>query len=207
MNLGQTLLAAKSVRADWEYFGFEPNPSCVHYVNALVEANDLDHCAVYPFGIGATTGAVDLRSRTVGGGEGSLVEGILPDSWFGRRIKVAIIEGAFLPPELVAARWGVLKVDVEDAELEVFRTLMPFIERDQPYIVTELLPTYGGNGPMAIRRERQDAVVALLQDAGYQMIRLQADGRREPVTVVEQHSNIEWSNYLFVPSGAAYPLV
>jgi len=200
MNLGQTLLAMKSVRTDWEYYGFEPNPACVYYVHQLIEANDLDRCTVYPFGIGGTTGVVDLRTNTVSGGEGSIVEGILPDSWFGRTVKVPIMAADALPSELVDQRWGVLKVDVEDAELEVFRTLTPFIERDQPQIVTELLPTYGAEGGMALRLERQTAVIELLQDLGYQMFRIHLDGSREALTHVDDHRQITWSNYLFVPT-------
>ena len=38
VNVGQTLLQFRSVSAQ-PYWGFEPNPSCVHYLNALISAN------------------------------------------------------------------------------------------------------------------------------------------------------------------------
>ncbi|MCP4828081.1 MAG: hypothetical protein GY889_04320, partial [Proteobacteria bacterium] len=48
VNLGQTLLAVKSIRADWDYIGFEPNPYCVFYTMNLVKLNALEGCTVFP---------------------------------------------------------------------------------------------------------------------------------------------------------------
>ena len=35
VNLGQTLLAVKSIGEDWDYLGFEPNPCCLFYTCLL----------------------------------------------------------------------------------------------------------------------------------------------------------------------------
>ena len=37
VNIGQTLMKLKSVNPKIEYIGFEPNATCVHYVNKLID--------------------------------------------------------------------------------------------------------------------------------------------------------------------------
>lgn len=200
-NLGQTLLTARSVRADWRYVGFEPNPACAYYVNTLIEANDLRDCTLFPFGIGSQTGAADLRSTNVSGGEGTIVEGVLPDNRFPRSVKVPILGPDALPAELRDLSIGVLKVDVEDSELEVFQALEPLIVRDRPFIVTELLPVYGADSPgMQLRQDRQEQIVALLHQHRYRGYRIHRDGAFELIERIEPHARLAWSNYLFVPN-------
>ena len=36
-NIGQTLIKLKCVNPDTQYFGFEPNPSCVFYMRELIK--------------------------------------------------------------------------------------------------------------------------------------------------------------------------
>lgn len=38
-NVGQTLVKAKLAAPGRTYYGFEPNPACFHYLEALVQAN------------------------------------------------------------------------------------------------------------------------------------------------------------------------
>jgi FkbM family methyltransferase len=203
VNLGQTLLAVKSIRSDWPYFGFEPNPHCVSYVARLIEANRLERCTVFPFAIGADTGVFDLRARSLAGGEGSIVDGFRRDDFYQHTIKVPVLGPGALPEELDEHRIGVLKIDVEGGELEVVRTLEPLIARDRPAVVVELLPTYGGgpDGPGS-RQQRQDELLAILERLDYATIRLHRDGTRELLDTIEPHSRLDWVDYLFVPRGS-----
>ena len=129
VNLGQTLLAVKSIRSDWDYIGFEPNPYCVFYTMNLVKLNTLEGCTIFPFGIGETTGAMDLRLNSLTGGEGSIVAGFRSESDYKRRIKVPILGAEVLPGELLEHKVGVLKVDVEGGELDVFRAMRPVLRK------------------------------------------------------------------------------
>ena len=201
VNLGQTLLAVKSIRPDWEYVGFEPNPYCIFYVMNVVKANDLDACTVYPFGIGESTGAMDLRLNSLTGGEGSIVAGFRSESQYKRRIKVPILGAEFLPHELMERKVGVLKVDVEGGELDVFRAMVPVLEKNKPLIISELLPVGDPASEQGtFRKERQDALLTIFRDLGYRIIRLHIDGSRELLDDIEVHSEIRLSNYLFVPA-------
>lgn len=199
VNIGQTLLAVKSVRPDWPYLGFEPNPVCVFYLNRLIEENALEDCAIYPVGIGESTGVAELRLANLSGGEGTVIPGIRPNSHFSQSIKVPILGPDALPAELMAGPIGVLKVDVEDAELEVFRAVLPLLERDHPVILTELLPFgHAQSAGMRLRRERQEALLGLLLGLGYRAFRLHLDRHREPIDELTPHSELAWTNYLLV---------
>ena len=200
VNLGQTLLAVKSIRSDWEYIGFEPNPYCVFYTMNLIELNALEGCSIFPFGIGETTGAMDLRLNSLTGGEGSIVAGFRSESDYKRRIKVPILGAEFLPGELLEHKVGVLKVDVEGGELDVFRAMTPVLRKHQPLIISELLPIYDTTTEQgSFRKERQDALTGILHDLGYGIIRLHLDGSRERLEEIEVHSEIALTNYLFAP--------
>jgi FkbM family methyltransferase len=200
VNLGQTLLAVKSIRSDWEYIGFEPNPYCVFYTMNLIELNALEGCSIFPFGIGETTGVMDLRLNSLTGGEGSIVAGFRSESEYKRRIKVPILGAEFLPGELLEHKVGVLKVDVEGGELDVFRAMTPVLRKHQPLIISELLPIYDATTEQgSFRKERQDALTGILHDLGYCIIRLHLDGSRERLEEIEVHSEIALTNYLFAP--------
>lgn len=206
VNLGQTLLAMKSVRPEWDYIGFEPNPYCVYYTMNLIEANGIDHCTIFPFGIGERTGAMDLHLNTVTGGEASIVEGFREK--YKRRIKVPILGKDVLPAEVLEREVGVLKVDVEGGELEVFQAMEAVLERDHPIIITEFMPVYDASTKQgAFRQERQDALLSLLLGLGYRLVRLHVDGRRERLDGIEVHGEMKWTNYLLVPEGRAEELL
>jgi FkbM family methyltransferase len=198
VNLGQTLLAAKSIRPDWDYIGFEPNPFCVFYTMKLIEANDLEPCVVFPFGISNSTGAMDLRLNNITGGEGSIVAGFRGEEEYKRQIKVPILGADALPEELETRRFGLVKVDVEGGELEVFQALQPLLERDRPVIITELLPVYDPETKQGrFRQSRQDQLLAIVQELGYRIVRLHLDGSRELLEGIAPHGEIRLSNYLF----------
>ncbi|MEM7145294.1 MAG: FkbM family methyltransferase [Verrucomicrobiota bacterium] len=202
VNLGQTLLAVKSIRSDWEYVGFEPNPLCVFYVRRFIAANKIAGCTVYPFGIGEETGAVDLHVSSETGGEASIVSGFRPDEEYRERIKVPIMGKESLPGELMERSVGVVKVDVEGGELDVFRALGAVLEKERPYVFCEVLPVYDeGTERGRFRLQRQNEVLRIFGQLGYAIIRLHPDGNREKLETIEVHGELAWTNYMFVPEG------
>ena len=202
VNLGQTLLAVKSIGEDWDYVGFEPNPCCLFYTMNLIQLNQLEKCVIYPFGIAGSTGTVDLRLKSLTGGEGSIVPGFRPEEEYRRRIKVPVMGGQDLPEELLDKHIGVLKVDVEGGELEVFEAMRTLIEKNMPLIISELLPVYDAATERgSFRQKRQDVLTGMLGDLGYCIIRLHPDGTRELLEEIEVHGDMTLTNYLFVPAG------
>lgn len=51
-------------------------------------------------------------------------------------------------------RVGIVKIDVEGAELEVVKSLLNLIERDKPIILIEVLPVHSDEN--AFRKDRQE---------------------------------------------------
>ena len=201
VNLGQTLLAVKSIGEDWDYVGFEPNPCCLFYTMNLIQLNQLEKCVIYPFGIAGSTGTVDLRLKSLTGGEGSIVPGFRPEEEYRRRIKVPVMGRQDLPEELLDKHIGVLKVDVEGGELEVFEAMRTLIEKNMPLIISELLPVYDAATERgSFRKDRQDALISMLATLGYGIIRLHPDGTRELLEEIEVHGDMALTNYLFVPA-------
>jgi hypothetical protein len=96
---------------------------------------------------------------------------------------------------------GVLKVDVEGGELDVFRAMVAVLEKNKPLIISEVLPVGDPASEQGtFRKERQDALLTIFRDLGYRIIRLHIDGSRELLDDIEVHSEIRLSNYLFVPA-------
>jgi len=61
VNTGQTLLKIKSIKSDIKYIGFEPNPSCVFYVQQLVRINKIENTTLYPVGVADVTKLLELN--------------------------------------------------------------------------------------------------------------------------------------------------
>src|SRR5688572_22816320 len=64
VNIGQTLLKLKSVNPNINYYGFEPNPICIHYVKELIKVNKFKNVILFPVGISDTTSIYELSFFT-----------------------------------------------------------------------------------------------------------------------------------------------
>ena len=64
VNVGQTLLKAKSVFNDILYIGFDPNPACIYYTNHLIDINNIKNCTIIPCGISDTSKLIELNFYT-----------------------------------------------------------------------------------------------------------------------------------------------
>lgn len=99
-------------------------------------------------------------------------------------------------------RIGVCKIDVEGAELEVVRGLMPVIRRDRPIVVLEVLPAYSTEN--RFRLKRQASLQQLFEEAEFQLFRIRkvAGGRYAGLQKIDHfgvHSDLGQCDYLAVP--------
>ena len=105
-------------------------------------------------------------------------------------------------PDLKIERLSVLKIDTEGAELDVLTGLAETIARFRPFIVCEILPVVDERIPAGrIRLARQIEVQRLLREWQYDVFRLHADARLEPIDAIGVHNDLALTNYLFVPGG------
>ena len=202
VNLGQTLIKVKTLQPDRAYIGFEPNPTCVAFVRRLAAANRFRETTVVPFGLSDSARALTLFARSEDPADSSAT--VVPDLYATQetwdRTAVAVLPGDEALAMLGVGRVGVLKIDVEGAELEVIRGLEGTLRAHRPSVICELLPSYSpGQKRWAFRQPRTDAVVATMRSLGYRLFRLLPSGEALPLETIEPHSDNSLTNYAFVP--------
>src|SRR5450631_4373896 len=179
VNLGQTLLKVQAVVEDLNYVGFEPNPTCVNYVQELIRLNAFKNTVLLPVAIGGKTEMLRLNFFTEDKSDSSatLIENFKNNAGNERFIFVPVFECSQVLSFLPRRPQVVLKIDVEGAEMEV-------------------LPVYTEDNRS--RLERQDQIEVLLQSWHYNIARIRKKGRvgLEWIDRIGIHSNIEDCDYL-----------
>jgi FkbM family methyltransferase len=202
VNLGQTLIKVKTLQPERAYIGFEPNPTCVAFVRRLVAANHFRDTTIVPFGLSDAARTLPLFARQEDPTDSSAT--VVPDLYVTQetwvRTPVALLQGDDALAALGVGRVGVLKIDVEGAELEVIRGLEGTLRAHRPSVICELLPSYSpGKKRWAFRQPRTDAVVDTMRSLGYRLFRLLPSGEALPLETIEPHSDKSLTNYAFVP--------
>jgi hypothetical protein len=94
---------------------------------------------------------------------------------------------------------GVIKIDVEGAELEVLQTLSDHIEKCKPVVIIEILSAYSEEN--LLRFSRQQSIELLIKRFNYKILRIIEDrkGRLMNVQRIEGfdvHSDPDMCNYI-----------
>jgi FkbM family methyltransferase len=196
VNLGQTMLAVKSINKEIVYVGFEPNPACVLFVSTLIKQNNLSGVTIIPSAIGATDGLAVLYrgANRADDGEATIVKDFR-DTNMKERIIVPVISSSSVDAlkDNVA---GIIKIDVEGGEMEVIETLLPVIQRDHPCVICEILPVYDKQN--TFRLHRQQKLLRLMKESRYVTFRIGRDGMLKEIDDIGVHDVLDDSNYLFV---------
>lgn len=209
VNLGQTLLKVKALEPARDYLGFEPNPVCLHYLAALIRDNGFSGVQLVPAGLFEHDQVLSLGffSDDPADASASMIENFRPNAVKARTL-VPVFRYETVEQAVSVQTLGVVKIDVEGAELEVLRGLLPALRRDRPLVLLEVLPAYStDNRP---RVERQQALAALLHEAGYgiQRVRKTADGHfhgLQPLADFGVHGDLEQCDYLILPAEVEAP--
>lgn len=200
MNIGQTILKVKSILPQQNYIGFEPNPLCAYYCTKLIEANNFENSTVYPFGLYNRTEVLTLYMDKDYASGASVLQKLRKNmDRYKKQIKVPVFVGDDIF-EKENMQVGLLKADVEGAELEVIKGLQKTILKDKPLIILEILPVYDEhleNGKY--RKEREDELLSNLFNMGYVMYRInESDATLTALQQIEVHGDMNKTNYLFV---------
>ena len=202
VNLGQTLLKVKAIDFEINYIGFEPNPTCIYYLNELISINKLRRVKILPVALNDQTGLVELNFFTDSPTDSSA--SIIP----GLRTKSTTRSeyiAAFRFDELAIEeneKIGLIKIDVEGAELQVLLSLQSRLAKDRSVVIIEILPVY--NAENSIRLQRQLAIQRILEEIDYSIFRiLKNNGELSGVVKLNEfgiHSDLEQCDYLLCPS-------
>lgn len=204
VNVGQTLLKLRSIDAEVDYVGFEPNPRCVYYADVLIKANGFRNCRIIPVGLADKNSVLQLNlySQTDTDSAASLVENFRPDQKIFKKIYVPVSRFDTVDEQLNIPSISIIKIDVEGAELEVLQGLTDTIRKNRPVVIMEILPAYKAENTFRI--ERQDQIQSIFKGLDYRTFRIIKSGSRVekllPLDQIEVHDNGEWCDYVFAPS-------
>lgn len=199
-NIGQTLLKLKSASFDVNYIGFEPNPSCVFYMEKLIELNQFNNVDLYPVGISTEIGLASLNQYSISNfdSSASIIEGFRPNQKVVKKINIPLFD--FKKLNLDNINISILKIDVEGAELEVINSFKEKIRNDKPFILIEILPAY--NQENVFRIERQNQILDLLNEIGYNFYQVIKENETlhgfKNIREIEIHSDLNLCEYVFV---------
>jgi FkbM family methyltransferase len=205
VNVGQTLVKVKALDPDREYIGFEPNPACVFYVQNLINANSFPNCTLIPVGLFTKDCilSLDFYSDYPEDSSACMIDNFRPDNKIYARTIVPVFQYTSLAGILGEKSVGIVKIDVEGAELEVVKSLLELIKRDKPIILIELLPVYSVDN--TFRKNRQDELEQIFADTDYAISRVEktpsnAFSCLNPVEEIEIHSDLTRCDYVILPS-------
>lgn len=205
VNVGQTLIKAEAVYDKVSYTGFEPNTSCVHYLEKLVNANGFRNVEIIPVGINHRSEVLKLNFYYSDGADpsASIIENFRPGEPVDHFRYVPVFDCSYLESFLPLAENPVLKIDVEGAELEVLKSMTEWIRKVQPLVLIEILPVYTDKNEF--RMKRQQELEALLGMINYRIARIRKDKNVgiEAIESIGIHSNPDDCDYLLYPVSLA----
>jgi len=200
VNIGQTLLKLKAIAPRCSYIGFEPNPYCLSYLSKLCELNKLTNTAIIPMALSDTSDVVELLFDNDSPVDSSA--GI--NRLYRRGTKRKINIHTAVPDELTILKHkniGLIKIDVEGAELEVLNGLTELIRKNLPIIFIEILPVYDVENKD--RLDRQSKIQKIIESLNYQIYRINEKTASEKlIKQFEIHGDLTKCNYILKPQGA-----
>ncbi|MDB9964265.1 FkbM family methyltransferase [Vicingaceae bacterium] len=202
VNIGQTLLKLRSIDSEKEYFGFEPNPSCVQYTERLINQNKFKHSSIFPFGISnkSEIGVLNFFHQ----GDTDSTASIIPNFRLNQKIVkkqyVPLYDISYFEKFIEGKSVSILKIDVEGAELEVLASFSSLLEIYKPFLLIEILPAYDDSNK--IRIDRQNEIKNILHDSDYSILRISKSKLRIdkfiPLDDFGIHSDLALCDYVCV---------
>lgn len=201
VNIGQTLIKAYTVFDKVNYIGFEPNSVCVNYVQNLVAVNKFKNCTLIPAGISDKTEMLKLNFYYdhVNDSTASIIEQFRPEQSIDHSLLVPVFNFSTLTNVLNTSTNGLLKIDVEGAELEVIQGLKEWIDKSQPIILIEVLPVYTKENLFRIKRQQQ--MENILSSLNYKISRINKTTiQLNELEEIGIHENLDDSDYVLYPA-------
>lgn len=204
VNVGQTLIQYRAV-SDAPYWGFEPNPACVHYLKTLIEKNRFTQTHIIPVGLSQQTSLQLFYLKHAADSAGTIIDTLRPGFYnTDQQQFVPVFEFDTLDCSIETV--GLIKIDVEGAELEVLTGMQNTLALHRPPVICEILDAHSEHSLNAMQ-ERAHQLIARMKDLNYVMYRI----NQSAVNVVyERIESIElklWTeesaflnDYLFWPA-------
>lgn len=204
VNLGQTLIKVKAIAPTITYVGFEPNPACVFYVKELIKINQFENCTLIPVGLFTEDTILSLECiyDNPVDSAASLIKDFRPDRTVYHTIAVPVFLFQTVAKTVAIAPIGIVKIDVEGAELEVVQSLYQTLHDSRPIVLLEVLPVYSDQNRM--RQARQTELEHLFKQLNYVFFRVTKtveDGfiGLQTIDAIGIHADLTRCDYVVMP--------
>jgi FkbM family methyltransferase len=211
VNTGQTLLKILSIDPERPYLGFEPQIACCFFVDQFLGDNKIGNARIVCLALGDenrllpiyTSGQLDEMASLV---KSSTERYRAPSAAYFVPARI----GDEVLAEMAVDNPAIVKVDVEGAELNVFRGLARILTRARPICFFEVLPNFSGTkqttiDPQLAARNRDAAaqLLALFRDAGYTVGQIDCQGDERKIVAFDLDTPAAFigSDYVAYPSG------
>ncbi|GEM_PF-807308 len=195
-NVGLYLVKLRVLSREVAYYGVEPNHACNFYLQELIRLNGFGKTMILPFVFSDHQGVGMLYAGGRGSKRGSVRASYRPDTNLVHSFEAYFAIGDEVVYSLDLSEIAVIKIDVEEGELEVLRGLVRTIDTYRPYIFCEILAT-GGDGE---REDRARQICELIREKGYSILAVTRQGRiLEEVEDIGRVGKDYLRDYIFSP--------
>jgi FkbM family methyltransferase len=191
--------------------GFEPQIACCFFVDQFLGDNKIGNARIVCLALGDENRLLPIYTSGQLDEMASLVKSSTERY---RATSTAYFIPARIGDEVLAEMAvddpAIVKVDVEGAELRVFRGLAGIIARARPICFFEVLPNFSGTRRTMIdpqvaahNRDAAGQLLALFRDAGYTVFQIDCQGEERQVAVFDLDTPAAFigSDYVAYPNG------
>ena len=196
VNFGQTLLKVKAINPEAKYFGFEPSGLCSYYTSQLIKVNGFINAEIIRAALSDAPGILTLQAPSEGDMRATVIDTLESEENSYKELVPAITLDSLIPL-LSAKRDSILKVDVEGAEMMVFKGAEKYIDSYRPVLLFENLPSRNESAKIT----EQAAISDFFTGKKYRLFAI--DEHKKRVTAIETITNsddMEVTNYMAIPS-------
>ena len=140
MTSEQTLLTFRSLYSN-TYWGFEPNPSCVFYLNSLIKTNKFKNVNILPIGLSSENALLKFYLKNEVDSAGTIIQELRPDYYDSEEVNFVPLFSFDNLNFNEIKNISLIKIDVEGAELDVISGLIKTINKlevgDQIYSIND----------------------------------------------------------------------
>ena len=204
-NLGQTLLALKSINSYINYLGIEPNYFALNYLNELIKINKLQNKThILPGALTRKEGFsnLDFYNPILSDSTASIIQKFRTDEIVEYSQEVPNVSSNKLKNIVLNKKISTIKIDVEGAEYQCIKSLKDLIIKNKPFIIVEILPVFSLKNKERYRNQR--GIFKYLTSIEYICFRIIKNKKNKlshyhKLNDIEIHSNLSFCDYIFVP--------
>ncbi len=197
VNFGQTLLKIKAVNPSIGYLGFEPSGLCSYYASHLIKVNNFRNSRVIRCALSNSMGVLTLHSQSDGDTRATILDNIISkeEDAFQELVPVVTLD-SLIPVISAQGENFILKVDVEGAELLVFKGAEQFINEYRPIVVFENLPS---NKSADKSNEQQELSIFFINKNYHLFLMDEKKWKLEKLESIANEADFSETNYIAIP--------